>query len=341
VGSSIRSLNAESGGFHFAFAAEGAYSVPLATAIASLLQHLRPERRATTIWILDLEAEPGTRQRVERTIRCHGRGQVKLRWLPISHGSLGHLETAGHLVPVTYARLLLPSLLPSGVDRVIYLDSDLVVMADLSELSELELGTSPLAAVPDYSVQRVGAPRSGIVGLTSKSPDATYFNGGVMVLNLDVWRSQGLADQILSFAHRYAPLRHSDQDALNAVVTNWTELPLRWNVQSNIHWLKGTAHNDFELRLAQHRPGLLESAAILHFSGPSKPWQPWYRNPDASTWRRTFWRSGALRWRERARWWFHYYPERSVAWGTISVVRRARQTQIKKPGGSAVRSSWR
>lgn len=309
---------------HFAFAAEGRYSVPLATAVASLTRYLGPEREAT-IWVLDLDAEACTRPRVERALRRHARGNVELEWLRVSHASIGNLETTGHLVPVTYARLLLPSLLPDEIDVVVYLDSDLVIRDDVSELTQVELGALALAAVPDYSVQEVGGPRSGIGDLTSKPRDATYFNCGVIVMNLEAWRADGLADRVLSFAQRHSPLKHADQDALNAVVTEWQELPLHWNVQSNIHWLQHPLHTDLETTLERERPALLDSAPILHFSGPSKPWQPWYRSPDARQWRRMLWNSGALTWTECLIWSLRYYPERFVAWLTISSVRKLRQ----------------
>jgi lipopolysaccharide biosynthesis glycosyltransferase len=310
--------------YHFAFAAEGAYSLPLATTVASLLESLDCAGRTVTLWILDLDAETATQRRIERVVRRHGRGAVRLEWLPVANDDVANVPTSGHLVPVTYARLLLPSLLPADLSRVIYLDADLVVVSDLSALHHLRLDGHPIAAVRDFSVQSIGSPRSGIAGLTAKPADAAYFNAGVIVMNLSAWRSAELAGQVLEFASRHAPLPHADQDALNAVLTDWYQLPPRWNVQSNIHWLDGPAQTDFEAALAHDRAELLGSGAILHFSGPGKPWATAYRNPDARQWRRRLLRSGALSPWELARWSVLYYPRRCAAWLAIVAVRGIR-----------------
>jgi lipopolysaccharide biosynthesis glycosyltransferase len=320
--------------YHFAFAAQGNYSLQLATTVAGLLEHLDAGSVATTLWVLDLDAEPQTRARVERVVRRHASGRVNLKWLRISGADFGNIETAGHLVPVTYARLLLPLLLPSEVKTVVYLDADLVVSDDLSELNRLWLGSLPVAAVPDYAVQVVGSARSGIAGLSAKPADATYFNAGVLVMNLACWRTTRLAEEVMRFAAAHAPLKHNDQDALNAVLTEWHELPLRWNVQSSIHWLDRPLHSDFELKLKCERELLLGSGAIMHFSGPSKPWEPWYRSPDAKLWRQALWRSGALTGSELARWSLGHYPKRSVARLTIVTVRKLRAALVSRASSS-------
>jgi lipopolysaccharide biosynthesis glycosyltransferase len=148
----------------------------------------------------------------------------------------------------------------------------------------------------------------------------------VLVMNLPVWRASDLADEILRFAREHQPLLHSDQDAMNAVITEWHCLNLRWNVQSKIHWLPGDA-GPLQTELARNRARLLESAAVLHFSGPDKPWYPMYRSPGAGSWRRSLRRSTALTTREYLNWAASYFPRRAAARAGIAAVRAVRRAR--------------
>jgi lipopolysaccharide biosynthesis glycosyltransferase len=320
---------------HFAFAAEGDYAIPLATAVGSLVRHLASNHELTRIWILDLDAEPRTRRCVENVIRRHAHSDVELEWMPVTASDIRDVPVEGHLVPVTYARLLLPALLPPEIESVIYLDSDLVVRRDLSELANLS-PDSALAAVQDYAVETIDGPLSGVADATSKPNGAKYFNCGVLVMNLRLWRELDLAEQLFAFAQRNAPLKHSDQDALNALVADWRELPLEWNVQSRINWLDGATPTRLITELRRRRGELDSSGYVLHFSGPSKPWDPWYRNPDAGVWRRAFWSSGALSRQEMVAWAARYYPRRLVARILLATVRRLRARRPKQQSGSTL-----
>lgn len=309
---------------HFAFAAEGHYSLQLGTAVGTLLAHLRPGL-AVALWILDLDLEAAARSRVERAIARRATGPVDLHWLRITRADLGGLRTTGHLRPVTFARVLLPALLPAEVQTVVYLDSDLVVRRDLAELGEIDLDGCPVAAVRDYIVQTAGNPRrSGIADLADRTTDE-YFNAGVLVMNLRAWRETALADRVVAFATGRPPLKNGDQDALNAEITDWRRLPLHLNVQSYIHRLDAAEWTDFDRELSEARPALLRAAGVLHFTGSAKPWEPWYRYADARQWRHGLLRSGALSATDLARWSVGYFPQRAVARLAISAARRARR----------------
>ncbi|MGH3265961.1 MAG: glycosyltransferase family 8 protein [Trebonia sp.] len=323
---------------NFAFAAQGRYSLPLAASVGSLLEYLNRDGRPVHLWVLDLQAEPGTRERVQRVVRRSGRPGVRLDWLQLREADVRQLPTVGHLAPATYARLLLPAIMPPEIDAVVYLDSDLVVQRDLSTLTDLDLGGAAIGAVQDFAVELVGSPRSGIRDLRVKPADDRYFNAGVLLMGLGVWRSEDLAERVFAFAQAHAPLQHSDQDALNAVISDWHELGPEWNVQSMIHWLDGAADSDLIARLRRLRPMLLESACVIHFSGPSKPWDPWYRNPDAGVWTRALRRSRGLSPGETLRWSARYYPTRLAAWCLVSLARLLRRRRRPPSRRAAVPS---
>src|SRR5262249_8169767 len=130
-----------------------------------------------------------------------------------------------------------------------------------------------------------------------------------------------LSERVLDFARRHAPLPYADQDALNAVLEDWRELPVEWNVQSRIFWLDRAGESDLVRHLRASREAILQRAIAIHFSRPSKPWQPWDRTPRPGLWRRSMIRSGALSRAELGRWALRYYPRRALARILLSLRR--------------------
>ncbi len=308
----------------FAMAGQGEFSLPIAMVVSGLLRHLSGQG-PVRLWILDLGLEARARERVDSVCARSARRAVDVRWLQVDASLLRSVRTVGHLVPATYARLLLPALLPDDVQRVVYLDGDMLVLGDLEPLATRDLHGASVAAVPDFLVERVGSSNSPIANLGNRHPEARYFNGGVLIMNLARWRAEGIADRVFAFAIEHEPLTFGDQDALNGVLADWDELPLAYNLQSRFFWLDNASPTDLVDRLRRDHRQLISDAVVLHFSGPRKPWQAWDRHPLAHMWNQALLKSGALSRRELARWAVAFYPQRAVARSTIATVRFARR----------------
>lgn len=161
--------------------------------------------------------------------------------------------------------LLLAELLPSDLERVLFLDADTMVMDDIGRLWDIPLEGHVLAAVQDAAVLLCSSPR-GVKGWRALGipEDALYFNGGVMSINLPLWREQNVTRK----AHRYLELNkgHVDflhQEALNAVLwDNYLKLDVRWNLPGS---RAGRRFDPFRDQW-EGDPG------IVHFSGRMKPW---------------------------------------------------------------------
>jgi lipopolysaccharide biosynthesis glycosyltransferase len=147
-----------------------------------------------------------------------------------------------------YLRLFLDEIL-SDFDRVVYLDSDISPLADISPLLAVTPKSAPIIAAHDLHVMMNGAYRERLKIL------APYFNSGVMVLDLKAIRAERLFATALQYAIDHperCPL--ADQDALNAVLNGrWQTLDWRWNCLNYM--------ND----------RLPKQPFIRHFAG-SKPW---------------------------------------------------------------------
>lgn len=157
----------------------------------------------------------------------------------------------GHLTRSTYLRLLIPDLLPDA-ERVVYMDCDMVVTDDLSPLATLPLGDAVVAAVPDPS------PEAEELGSTGIARGA-YVNAGLLVVNLPVWRAEGIAARCLSLLTERALLAE-DQSALNiAAAGRIVTLPARFNVYSDPAGYRDPAD-------------IPDPPAVVHYVVNFKPW---------------------------------------------------------------------
>lgn len=154
-----------------------------------------------------------------------------------------------------YFRLKLPSV--TKLEKVIYLDSDLVVLDDIKQLWAHDISDYYLATVED----KYSALMTCQAGL---SDDDTYFNSGVMVMNLKKFREDNLEEKIFNKLHE-ADNRYSDQDVLNDICRDKVLfLPLKYNLM-----LSRDDANSFPKRKDEYNEAL-KHPVIMHYS--IKPW---------------------------------------------------------------------
>ena len=263
-----------------AFCFDDHLALPGAVAILSLLKARSSDVRIHLVGDPDTRAAPLLREMAAR----HG---VEIRILDASAGSVQSFDSTsdyGRPSSATYWRLLLAHLL-EDVDRLIYLDADLIVRHDLGALWATELGAAPLAAVTDPWMATIPSTRD-------EFPEG-YFNAGVLLLDLERWREERLSDRCISEIARLqylaelsggGPASHQyDQMPLNmAVRGRWHALSPTWNYTSYL-----TPRLARELDLP---PALLAEIqadpAIVHFLGSHKPWVPGFEA--LSPWHREF-----------------------------------------------------
>lgn len=270
---------------------DDAFAMPLAVALASALAQLAPAARPS-VYIFDDGISPGNRARIERVLRA-ARPAAALSWRRPDLSAVAGISPSLWNTRATYLRLFIPDLLPAKHSRAIYLDSDVVVEGDLGELWAADLGGRLALAVENYTDPTVATGLSGTYKALGLPHDTPYFNSGVMLINLERWRSEQIPARVFDFLRRYGHLApFADQDGLNAVIAgDWGRLHPRWNVQL----LTLTAHGHAALSPAARRRAqaeLLARPGILHYTGPRKPWQLRYRGLAAGAFARHLGRSG-------------------------------------------------
>lgn len=192
---------------------------------------------------------------------------IEMNWVDVPETLMEGLSSRDYLSRVVWYRVFMPELLPE-LDRVLYLDSDVIAMASIGPLWATPLDNDYFAAVTNV-VPKHFAQRATQLGLPGARE---YFNLGVALWNLDIMRKEGFTAGVLRYARENLPkLLWLEQDAIN--VLHWRRrrvLHPRWNCQNGIYcrsWGTGLL-DPGEMQEA------LEAPALLHFEGGSfaKPW---------------------------------------------------------------------
>jgi lipopolysaccharide biosynthesis glycosyltransferase len=248
------------------------YAMAMAAMIYSASANLSRYYRLR-VFVIDGGISPPSRRRFEEKIATLD--NVELEWIKTDQASLQDLPTAGHLISSVYLRLLMGELLPASVDRVIYLDVDLLVEADLSELWREEFGRAIVLAVRNYSrsIMRSHLPLPGVDEATRRGE--RYFNSGVMLVNLQRWREENIGAATLEYIRANpSAIEFGDQDGLNAVLfRKWEELDISWNAQvDKLLDTEQLGRGEMYDEIRQRRDELLHHPRIRHYAGGKKPW---------------------------------------------------------------------
>lgn len=167
-------------------------------------------------------------------------------------------------IPETaYYRIAIPELFrDKGLERILYLDCDMIALTDISELWEVDLSGYILAAVEDAGFHH------RLEKMAVACDSTKYFNSGFMLINMEKWLSENVTKRVLRYIHdNPEKLKFHDQDALNAILHDqWLQLHPKWNAQSYI-MKREVEHPDPEGKRNIFKPdATLRSSIILDIS---------------------------------------------------------------------------
>lgn len=192
-----------------------------------------------------------------------------------------------HVSIATYFRLLLPSIMPANVDKLLYLDGDIICTGSLQELWNVDLNGFSAAAAPDMRCND-----KTIFERLSLPLDSEYLNAGVMLINLDWWRKNDVQNNALKYISENsdACLFH-DQDALNVVLHGtMRRISVRFNYQEHFFEpfekqknIDGIHFDDIESSKNDLR--------LIHYTGRKKPWHRECVNPLKTVWQAVYFKS--------------------------------------------------
>jgi lipopolysaccharide biosynthesis glycosyltransferase len=283
----------------YCFTPDRAFFPPAVRAIASLIAAEPSGDHEIALVCEPDDVAPGFEQ-LPRALR----ERIKLVTLDFSPFDES-LSPKGRFSRAVFRRLFLDDILPPHFERIVTVDSDmLIVRPGLKRLETFDLGGRPLAAAYDMiylmdfkgdTLARQFQRSRRSLGLALDTP---YFNAGLMAIDRAAWRAERLTDRAIK-ALRDAPerFRFNEQDALNATLKGrFAPLSPRYNFMGDFFQL------DLERRL---------EPLVLHFVNTPKPWEfvawkgearfaeayrgwfaaspwpEWAKAPETPLWRRT------------------------------------------------------
>ena len=176
-----------------------------------------------------------------------------------------------------YYRLLASKLLPESVDRVLYMDPDILIRGSVEEFYNLSFDDNMLIAMPDPPQQ-----------MNPKNPDnrphwqrlgleenAVYINSGVLLMNLEQMRKNNfdVIDILKVIDEKSGDLIYPDQDAINIYFRDSMKI---WKDLYNYN--PGLQANEVVKWGLSKKYRRRVNPIIVHFVGPVKPWSIHYRN---------------------------------------------------------------
>jgi lipopolysaccharide biosynthesis glycosyltransferase len=249
---------------HVALAADENFAQHLGVAMMSLLHNINPDVALNITVIGDnLSAES-----VSRLKQIGVEKNVSITFLEADFDIYSGLIVKRHLSRVTYTSFALPDIF--DVDKVLYLDSDILVRADISPLWKTDISEYYLGAVLDTYVNGLHG-ESMIDHRLGLAAGENYFNAGILLLNLKKCRQDNVMKKAINFKLQNHDTTYHDQDGLNAVMHGrWFSLNPCWNIQTSAFRL--CYYGKHRRNLPQEIIESVRDPAIVHFTSPEKPW---------------------------------------------------------------------
>jgi lipopolysaccharide biosynthesis glycosyltransferase len=245
----------------YCFTPDRAFFAPAVRTIASLVEAEPDVEREIVLICEPDDVAPGFDK-----LPAPLRERIKLLTLDFSRFD-AKLAGKGRFSRAVFRRLFLDDILPTHFERIVTVDSDmLIVRPGLKRLESFDLGDKPLAAAYDMiflmdfkgdALARQFQRSRRALGLAIATP---YFNAGLMTINRAAWRAEKLTERVVK-ALRDEPERYPfmEQDALNATLKgSFAALSPRFNFMGDFFLL------DLESRL---------EPIVLHFVNAPKPWE--------------------------------------------------------------------
>lgn len=221
-------------------------------AVATFSAFSHSKSKLKVYWIIPSEAENAT-VLIKELLAKKG---LDISIQITSDQQFSDWKEQGHIKKAAYQRLLIPDAIPDP--KIIYLDCDLIVQADLSDLFKIQMGSSSVGGVSDALAKKLSR-------MPKKDGDP-YINSGVMILNLETLKKNQFIERCTEIYRKFIKeVTFCDQCIINKYSEGQKVLiDPSWNycffICHNLEMSPSEASTQFQ------------GAKILHFVGPIKPW---------------------------------------------------------------------
>lgn len=217
----------ESGHLHVAIASDENYARFVASLIVSIMNNNKEFDRITFHLLVNGISDESMRK--IKSVLNSVSIELKIYDMSDLDGRLG-IKIPQTIALTSYARLFMSRIIDEGVSRILYLDTDIVVLDNLNDMWCVDLTNNPVGGCLDVFE---GTESKTSIGLP---PDYPYINAGVLLINLDYWRENKLQDKFLQFLIDHnGNVHHHDQGIINGVCNYSIKLlPPQYNMHSTV-----------------------------------------------------------------------------------------------------------
>lgn len=245
------------------------YLLPCKVMLDSLFAS-NPQEKDVTVYLLHSAIPGGKLAELEAFCAAFG---AKLIPVAVEPTLFENAPTSKRYPKEMYYRLLSPLILPRQVERVLYLDPDMLIINPLRPLWEQNLGGNVFAAASHTGLTEM----ANEINQRRLDTEHEYFNSGVMLIDLKAARDLVTAEDVFRCVSEHEKeLILPDQDVFNMLYGKQT-LPVEdvlWNydVRNYAKYLiRSSGSHDLNW--------VMDNTAVLHFCGKNKPWHADYKNP--------------------------------------------------------------
>lgn len=210
-----------------AYSTSDLYSELAATSIVSLLENSQ-DAEEINIYVINIGISDRHKNDLLHLVKNYGRNLVFLDDLNVEEITQTKIHV-GRWHISTFSRLFLLHVLPPDLDKVIYIDCDMIIRHSLQPLWNLDMEGAWCMSADDCR----GKMYRENIGI---SYDSIYTNNGLMVINLEAWRRNDVEDKFVDFINKYhGDITYMDQGVLNGVFQPLKKvklLPISYNAQT-------------------------------------------------------------------------------------------------------------
>lgn len=173
-----------------------------------------------------------------------------------------------------YYRLLAQDYLPENVEKILYLDADILCLNDCSALYDMDLGSQLYAAASHHADAKI-LELVNKLRLNNFEMESSYYNTGTLLMNIKEIRKIVTKEAILDYIEKNRTrLILPDQDVLNALYADLV-VPVpdelyNYDARYSLLYAAKSA-SEWDLNW------VINQTVFLHFAGRDKPWRPEYR----------------------------------------------------------------
>lgn len=241
------------------------YIVPTMVTISSILSSANADVKFNIYILCAKELSQKGRRQLNSIEDKYG--QVAITFLEIDDTKLSVAVTTAYIPVASYYRLYISSLIPD--ERCLFIDGDMIVRHDLTEVYNTELDDYYAAGVKDMGVQSHFSVYEGYAEYLGIPDMRAYVNAGFMIFNLKKIREDGIDHRMIESIDR--GYKYMDQDIINKLCYGKIKiLPLKYDYFTE--YIGSISRQNLSGYTLEELSEIEQEIAVYHFVGIFKPW---------------------------------------------------------------------